>query len=73
VDDGVRCRANDWSYCKPGNKVRQRDGCYIRGAECNRVRKMAYAAVLVFVRLAVPVSRGLHAEGQHGHSHQNGQ
>jgi hypothetical protein len=34
--------------------------------------EMAHAAVLVFKCSAVPVSRGLKAERQHRHSHENG-
>ena len=44
----------------------------MRGVNRNRVREMAHAAVLVFVRLAVPVSSGLKAEGQNCNGHENG-
>jgi hypothetical protein len=44
----------------------------MRGVNRNRVREMAHAAVLVFVRLAVPVSSRLKAERQHCNGHENG-
>jgi hypothetical protein len=45
----------------------------MRGVNRNRVREMAHAAVLVFVRLAVPVSSGLKAKRQNCDGYQNGQ
>ena len=41
----------------------------MRGVDRNRVRKMAHATVLVFVRLLVPVSSRLKAKRHHRDSH----
>lgn len=73
MDDGVWCRIDAWNYGKPGDYTRQRECCYVRGVDRNRMRKMAHPAVLIFRRLAVPVCRGLQAERQNSNGDENAQ
>ena len=72
MDDIITRGINERNYRKPGDKTRQWQRGSVREVDSNRVRVMAHAAVLVFVRLAVPVSCGLKAERQHRNSHENG-
>jgi hypothetical protein len=72
VDDIIKRGFNARNYRKPSDKARQRQRGSVREVDRDRVRVMAHTAVLVFVRLAVPVSCGLKTEGQHRDSHENG-
>jgi hypothetical protein len=72
VDDIIKRAINKWNYRKPGDKVGKRQRGSMGEINRNRVRVVAHTAVLILVRLAVPVSCGLKAEGQHRNSHENG-
>jgi hypothetical protein len=73
MDDDVECGIDGEVYSEPVNNLRQRQRIAVREINRDRVREMAHAAVLVFVWTAVPVPRGLKAEGQHRNSHENDQ
>jgi hypothetical protein len=70
---GVERWIDTWEYRKTADQARQRKRCSVRKVNRDRVREVAHAAVLVFVRLAVPMSRSLKAERQYRDSHENGQ
>jgi hypothetical protein len=73
MNDDVERGINGEVYGEPRNNFRYRQRIAVREIDRHRVRKMAHAAVLVFECPAVPVSRGLKAEGQHRNSHENDQ
>jgi hypothetical protein len=72
VNDDFERRFKRRLYSQPVNNFRQSQRVAVREIDRNRMCEMAHAAVLVFKCSAVPVSRGLKAERQYRHSHENG-